>query len=202
MTPANLRPSCAPSTLAGVDKSDYTEQNTSTPQAVPSHPADTSSRRRQPAGGSRPTDLPAFPHTAPVSHSPADALARSHTGGGVAGVRCAPPTLSHSWHDEARELAATHTIREAAEELGLPVQKMRNWAYRVDVVFLPDTAAVPAPEPVVMDDDERLVLLADLMEAEHRTSRRRVWERLLREASSRPEPPRDVAAALAKLGAC
>lgn len=104
------------------------------------------------------------------------------------------------WKATARALAPTHSRHETALLLGVPYSTLKSWARREGVEFKPaydplgpDRDEVPDVEE--MDDGFRLALLGRLYRAELGVV---PGDRLYR-LTARPEPDRDVAAALARL---
>ncbi len=104
------------------------------------------------------------------------------------------------WREAAPELCETHTLLEASWDLGVSHETLRLFAREAGLTFLPpDDLVVPDPCPIV-DDDERLAMLADLYAAQTRATAQRVRGRALLAMTSRPEPAQDVAGAMARLG--
>lgn len=138
---------------------------------------------------------------ASVPSSPVRSFLTPHGTSAPAAPSLAPGAASSSWKAAARQMAPTHTRRETATALGVNYNTLKGWAREAGVTFRP-TGAPPEDKPAPeMDDDERLDLLAQLMAAEARSTWMRCLDRRLRDVTSRPEPARDVAAALARLEA-
>jgi len=103
-----------------------------------------------------------------------------------------------TWRDTVRALAGTCTLRDAAEEAGTSYGMAWRFAKAEGLEFHPPEC-IGAPDPVEMEEGERMRLLAAIFAAEGKRLARGPLSRRLLELTAADAGSGDVKAALARL---